>query len=353
MGSRLRGRTVRANLLVFILCFSICVSISANPNANLEKLIDAGYLPAMADGDLAENEPVDRKTFANAIAKLLAEIQANTPEAKEELLRNLTVQLQGEVAKMVSQAKQFQESLERLEGASAIAQDELVAITAQSQKLAAEITETYQKLEELEQNIAAIDSSYGAFQASLKELELNSQNLAGEIEASRAEFQKELAANQSQLELVQEQISQAMKITEATFQRQGELLSELEERADALRRQAQELEGFIRAVEERSKQIGGQLETTEAALYQNVNQLQLDLASISSTLRSTEKKIQEQEEETKLQLKRLEEDLKIFQAKIESQQNQLAMQRAQNEKMNKLALAFGAVAVPLLLLLVY
>ena len=81
-----------------------------------------------------------------------------------------------------------------------------------------------------------------------------------------------------------------MKITEATFQRQGELLSELEERADALRRQAQELEGFIRAVEERSKQLGGQLETTEAALYQNVNQLQLDLASISSTLRSTEKK---------------------------------------------------------------
>ena len=120
-----------------------------------------------------------------------------------------------------------------------------------------------------------------------------------------------------------------------------------------MRRQAQELEGFIRAVEERSKQLGGQLETTEAALYQNVNQLQLDLASISSTLRSTEKKIQEQEEETKLQLKRLEEDLKIFQAKIESQQNQLAMQRAQNEKMNKLALAFGAVAVPLLLLLVY
>ena len=42
---------MRANLLVFILCFSICVSISANPNANLEKLIDAGYLPAMADGD--------------------------------------------------------------------------------------------------------------------------------------------------------------------------------------------------------------------------------------------------------------------------------------------------------------
>ena len=119
---------------------------------------------------LAENEPVDRKTFTQTqLQSSLLEIQANTPEAKEELLRNL-VQLQGEVAKMVSQAKQFQESLERLEGASAIAQDELVAITAQSQKLAAEITETYQKLEELEQNIAAIDSSYGAFQPASRNL---------------------------------------------------------------------------------------------------------------------------------------------------------------------------------------
>ncbi len=304
----------RALQIILILAAVFSAPALADSEADLQRMIDAGYLPANADGKLAGEEPVDRRTLAHAIAMLLAEISENAPEVKEELLRNLTVQLQAELATLSAKTKEVEESLSRLEEASSIAKDELVNTTAQSQKLSADLQASQSKLEGLAQKLADMEQVY--------------KTLQGEIEGAK-------------------------QTSEAAFKRQGDLLSELETRASTLRRETGELADLVHAVEQRSVQLGGQLETTEAALYENVNKLQLDLASNTLLLRATEDKLQLTQEQTSQQLASLREELAASQAKIAAQKSDFVAYQNQSNRWSKLALSVGAVIVPVLLLMIY
>lgn len=339
----------------FLFLFLILVTAFSTVLAQdiLEKMIDEGYLPANADGSLGSQEPVDRLTFANALAKVLQEIEKSSPKGQEELLRKLTVELQAELARMMTQTRQFEESLERLKATSDNAQDELVQVTAESQKLSADLAATYSKLTTVEQNLKSMELGYQTIQESLQAVEVSSKNLSGEIEAARVDFQRGLVENQSQLSLIQGQISQAKEISEATFQRQGELLGELEERALSLRQQSQELASLVAALEQRSTQLGGQLENTEAALYENVNKLQLDLSTTIAQLRYTGQKLDLEKQATAQKMADLNKTLQALQAEMDAQQKELAAYKEQNKKWGKLGVAFSAVAIPLFLLLFY
>jgi chromosome segregation ATPase len=342
--------------LSIILIFAIVLSVGAfaqDSEATLQKLIDEGYLPARADGTLAAEEPVDRLTFAMAISKLLSEIEASSPKAQEEILRKLTVQLQAELARMMSQTKEFEESLARLQAASDLAQDDLVQVTAQSQKLAQEMAATSSKLEALEQNIGNMELSYQTLEQSLQNIEAGSQSLSEEIDAARDDFQRELLENKSQLALIQGQIAQTKEISEATFQRQGELLSELEERALTLRQRTQELVSLTAALEQRSTQLDGKLESTNLALHESVNKLELDLNTTIAQLRYTERKLELEKAENAARVDKLDEALSALTENFDAQQRELDRYQAQNKRWGKLGVAFGAVAIPFFLLLIY
>ncbi len=326
-------------VLLLIISMLVPVALAQDSQATLRQIIDEGYLPAHADGSLGEEEPVDRFTFANTIARLLQAIEQTSPQAQEELLRNLTVQLQAELARMLVQTKQFEESLARLQAASHLAQDDLVEVTAQSQKLTQDFQDTYQKLEGLEANLTAMEQS--------------SQNLSGEIASAREQFQKELLENKGQLAQIEGQIAKAQEISEATFQRQGEMLSELEERANTLRVQSQELASLTQALEKRSEQLGGQLDLTAAALHENVNKLQLDLSTTMAQLRYTDQKLDLEKKATAKSFDELTVNLKTLEQELLSQRGELAGYQEQSRRRGKLGLAFSAVAVPLLLLFLY
>ena len=106
-------------------------------------------------------------------------------------------------------------------------------------------------------------------------------------------------------------------------------------------------------MEQRSTQLGGQLENTEAALYENVNKLQLDLSTTIAQLRYTGQKLDLEKQATAQKMADLNKTLQALQAEMDAQQKELAAYKEQNKKWGKLGVAFSAVAIPLFLLLFY
>lgn len=229
----------------------------------VQRLIAEGYLTLADNQTFRGDEPVDRYTFAAAIARVLDQVQgtdAAIPKETQDLLTRLATEFREELVA-------WQAAREDLERRTAALDAEVQALTAPGgpmDSILARVTELEQATAQRGQDLAQLAGEAAELAQELNRLRQDLGLQTGTLDQRLAEFQ-----NQIEGDLGVQGINLGQSL--------ADLAARLQQTSDALAKQSQmaaELEQAVGELQARLAQQEGELLAADAQLRQDVEALQ-------------------------------------------------------------------------------
>jgi len=272
------------------------------------KLVERGYL-ALEDGRFRGDQPVDRFTLAEVVAKILNEIETGAvgPRSREdvELLRRLVTEFEAELVDIYAGIEQNQARAERNERELLVLKAQMTQFIDQVQAdldqfdraLREGLAEQEAKRQaELQAQAMALRAEMGALESSVRQALAESGIALGDLSESLAADSARLEALQSEvrelsqeLEVVRSGLEEALREFLSELNAHSEALAAQQLALDEQRRADSDLLKGLEAAVERLSAMQGRLDAVERQVVAMQSQIGLSeeqLRALSDRLMS-------------------------------------------------------------------
>lgn len=234
----------------------------------VQSLVDKGYLTLYQDGTFQGGHAVDRYTFADVIARLLAQLQSGSVEAAPDdvkTLSRLVNEFRVELAQVVTNSKDLAASLVRLKSETAVLREDLTQVRGDTFTNRQDLTRTQQDLavaqKELSRQIGAILNDVAALKSDSAKAEKASaardaaqDKFLAEHTQSIAGLNQSLAGHTQSIASLNQSLAASVKAVSSLDGRVGSL----DGRVGSVERALETLSGG-------SVKLGSQLESLQGA----------------------------------------------------------------------------------------